>query len=320
MESPKPTALKLSRVEKLSAVVSRCVAGPNSVRPEGEYFVARDLSGLGLSPVDSCPGSTETCEEVCYAIDAEYRTRTDILLQDNYELLLSCENVDEIIGLLDDAVVAYIEDADKHGVPENKRQFRIHWSGDFYSVEYALAWRVVMAKYENIQFYAYTRTFTDDVNVVPILADLPNLDLFLSVDKDNVYKAKPVLEANPDAKVGYLVKYLEEVDELVDILDRREGYRSRPCPENMRRENGIRRLPVISEKGGACSRCTYCIGKPDNWDVVFVDTGYEFEAQNKFDFDGMVPVEFKPRRRRRDRVAQPAGELVTAQVTQDELF
>lgn len=75
----------------------------------------------------------------------------------------------------------------------------------------------------------------------------------------------------------------------------------------MRRENGERKLPVISEKGGACARCTYCIDKSEKWDVVFVKKGLESRAQGRLSFIDQVPVEITPRPKAKRDLARSVG-------------
>ncbi len=303
--------LGLSKVEKLSSEVRRCIAGPDSIaRPPGEYFVPIEPNSFGLPSVDTCPGKTDYCELDCYAIEAEKRTATHEKLQRNLDILESTETQEAMTDKIRGLVGRYVESSTRMEIPEDKRRFRIHWSGDFFSPMYAAAWRTVIEENPGIQFFTYTRSYQEHENAVPMLYGLENLDLFLSVDCENVDRAVEVTAAYPNVRVAYLVDYAEEADELIDKLGRRDNFRQFACPENMRDDKGKRKLPVISSKGGACSRCTYCIGKPLNWDVVFVKEGLVFRPQSELPFD--VPVELITRPRKREKVAQPAGSLVLA--------
>jgi len=307
----KMAELGLSEVEKLSSVVRVCNAAPGSVRTEGEYFVAVEPNSFGIPSVETCPGRTDECESVCYAKESEYRDRTAEKLQRNLDTLHEAETVEAMAEKLRAMVGQYVERANRMGVPDDSRQFRIHWSGDFFSVDYAEAWRIVIEENPDIKFYTYTRSFQPDVNVVPVLAGLENLDLFLSVDNQNVDRASEVLPDYPDVRAAYLVKHFEQAKPLIAKLGREENYRSLPCPENVKDATGKRKLPVISKKGGACSVCTYCIDKPKNWDVIFIDDG---RPQTAMVFDKPVPVELKPRRRTSlSDTAQATGQLVLAE-------
>lgn len=77
------------------------------------------------------------------------------------------------------------------------RWFRIHWDGDFYSLPYAQAWRETVLRYPD-EFWAYTRSFRPELNVVPLLRDVPGLTLYLSVDAANYRDAERVLDQFPE--------------------------------------------------------------------------------------------------------------------------
>lgn len=304
-----PKGLELSRVEKLTSIARLCIAGPNSVRTEGEYFVAIEENGFGIPSVGTCPGRTDYCERDCYAIESEYRTATAVKLQRNLDVLTEAGTVENMTAELMAMVDGYTAQANKLNIPEDERRIRIHWSGDFFSSDYATAWRNTIEANPDKKFWTYTRSFQPDTNVVPILAGLENLDLFLSVDFQNVDEAEKVLPEYPDVRVGYLVDYYEDAEALIEQLGRKEGYRDLACPENMRRDNGERKLPVISEKGGACARCTYCIDKSEKWDVVFVKKGLGSRAQGRLSFIDQVPVKITPRPKARTGLPRLVGSL-----------
>lgn len=309
-ETMNSSGLELSRVEKLTSIARLCIAGPNSVRPEGEYFVAIEENGFGIPSVDTCPGRTDYCEQDCYAIESEYRTATAIKLQRNLDVLNEAGTVENMTAKLMTMVDGYTAQADKLKIPEDERRIRIHWSGDFFSTDYATSWRNTIEANPDKKFWTYTRSFQPDTNVVPILSGLDNLDLFLSVDFQNVDEAEKILDDFPDVRVGYLVDYLEDAEALIDQLGRNEGYKDLACPENMRRENGARKLPVISERGGACARCQYCIDNHDKkWDVIFVKTGLQSRAQGRLSFIDQVPVKITPRPKARHNLPQLVGSL-----------
>lgn len=283
--------------QKLTARVRQAVAKPGSVRPEGVYYVPQDKNSFGIPSVDTCPGRTEYCERDCYAIDTERRSRIAAKLQRNSDALGFCGeplSTDEMASMLGDMIADYLKEADKLGITPEERFYRIHWSGDFFSVEYAQAWRKVIEDNPDLPFYAYTRSFQENVNVVPILAGIPNLDLFMSVDYQNVDRAAEVLAQVTDGvKVAYLADYKYQAQALVDKLGRQDVIK-KACPENMRTKDGRRKLPLISDQGGACFRCGYCINKPDNYDVIFVKKGLndrsQYQPQPEMDFDGWIDL------------------------------
>ncbi len=306
-----------SEVEKLSSIARPCRAGPNSVRPEGLYYVAVEPNGFGIPSIGTCPGRTGYCELDCYALESEKRPATHDKLQDNLDILRKAQTVEGMTERLRELMQDYRKRADVIGVPVNKRRYRIHWSGDFFSEEYAMAWRNVILENPDIVFWTYTRSFQSDVNALPLLSGIANLDFFISVDYQNVDRAEAVLPDYPDVKVAYLVDYEEEALPLIKQLGRERPFRSEPCPENMRDEaTGKRGLPVIGKRGGACAVCTYCIGKPSTWDVVFVKTGRQKRLQGVLAFPEPVQIGRRPPRK---DVPQKAGAMSIRDV-QPDLF
>ncbi|WP_457026980.1 GP88 family protein [Geodermatophilus sp. SYSU D01119] len=141
----------------------------------------------------SCPGATATCGQVCYAgkLEKLYKGVLDVPTS-NMQALLGRDQAGmaELLADMIDDFRADCERADKRGavVP---RDFRIHWDGDFFSLSYAEAWADVIRAALDIRFWAYTRSFDPAaLDVLPVLADLPNLSIYLSVDPDNLEAAK----------------------------------------------------------------------------------------------------------------------------------
>lgn len=311
--------LALSEVEKLTPQARECIAGENSVRPPGPYYVPVVPNAFGLPSVESCPGSTPYCESMCYAIDSERRTATARRLAENFTILREAGTVEGMTAKLTNMIGRYEARADRLGLTVAQRYFRIHWSGDFFSDEYAVAWRNVIENNPDIRFYTYTRSFQPDVNVLPPLSDLGNLELFLSVDPQNVDRAAEVAPDFPNVRIGYLVKYLEEAEALITKMGRLAGYSTIACPENIRDESGKRRLATIDARGGACGRCTYCIKPHDKWDVIFIDSGDEFECSTRRLNLGTLemPVSISSKR---SKIAKPKHELASDLAVQATLF
>lgn len=151
-------------------------------------------------------------------------------------------------------VVDFRADLERHG---GEPIFRIHWDGDFYSLAYARAWAIVIAENPDIRFWAYTRSFRGRVNVVPTLASLENLTLYLSVDRDNAGAARTILRGYPNARAATLTD--TATDGATMLADLGRAY-APACPEN------TRRIPlVLAGRGpngngaGACAACGLCI-------------------------------------------------------------
>ena len=67
------------------------------------------------------------------------------------------------------------------GEKKGEKNYRLHWSGDIPDREYARALGCAIARFPEIRFWGYTRSFF----AVPLLAGLKNLRLYLSVDQVN---------------------------------------------------------------------------------------------------------------------------------------
>lgn len=202
------------------------------------------LSGAG----NSCPGQTKACESVCYAGKLEkifggFRK----VMTDNW---LAVKDADYAILRisLDKVVKDFIKAADKRNA---EKVFRIHHDGDFFSREYASAWAWVIRRNPDVQFWAYTRSFVPACNVTDILAGIPNLTLYLSVDNNNAEWAREITGEFPDILIATLTNTAAEGTEVMREL----GY-SKPgaaCPEV------LGRIPLITVNGGACFSCQLCV-------------------------------------------------------------
>jgi Gene product 88 len=224
----------------------------NSATAGGNVRI-RNAFGILSGSANSCPGATSVCEAVCYAgrMEGQYPNVRKVMTE-NYRIVSTNalgDNVEALQAIVDD----FRADCVKWDAP---MEFRIHHDGDFFSREYALAWCEVILTNPDIQFWAYTRSFVPACNVVDILADIPNLSLYLSVDRDNVREAVKVLRQYPGVKSATLAPTIADAADL-----QRDAGRSRPggaCPEN------VKRIPLITETGGACHNCQLCVvGKSD---------------------------------------------------------
>jgi ferredoxin len=256
------TALKLSRDRKVSP---RGKAQPGGVRA-GRYL-ATVSNSFGLPAGVSCPGKTAFCVS-CYAkrIEAGYTTTADAMAH-NLNLLVEAGTVQAMAELLAEMIDRYRVEADRRELTEYERMFRIHWDGDFFSIDYATAWAVVIHANPDVAFWAYTRSFVEPVNVVPVLAQLPNLALYLSVDDENAAAAAAVATEH-DVLLAYCATDYRSASALAP-QDRQTPV---PCPEN----DG--RLELMNDGVGACVLCGICptarrdimFSTSHRWDVTEV--------------------------------------------------
>lgn len=160
-------------------------------------------------------------------------------LEENTRMLQG-KTEEELVAILTDTVKEFLR---KKGSKEP--YFRLHYSGDFFSEVYAKAWVKVFALFPQVRFWTYTRSFTKELNVIPILAEATNLTLYLSADPVNYTEAVAVLEqfqANPRVAICWLGG------------DPPKDRRWVACPET----SGILKN---TDAQGACSKCRLCVDR-----------------------------------------------------------
>lgn len=230
-------SLRRSKDRKVAADVS----------PSGTVKIANAF-GLPSGKEFSCPGATSVCEKVCYAgkLEKIYAGVRNVMVS-NFDQLKNA-SLDEMVTLLDEMITEFVAECDKKN---GTKKFRIHWDGDFFSAEYASAWASVIREFPDVQFWAYTRTFS----VVSILTGIPNLSLYLSVDRDNLPAAKSIRKENPAVRWAFLGDTNESTKTEMLSMNKKPGA---ICPEN------VKRIPLITPQGGACISCDLCVkGKAD---------------------------------------------------------
>ena len=214
----------------------------NAVTPNGKQASIANTFGLPSGKAYSCPQATSVCETVCYAgkLEKVFKGVRENLLA-NWNQLKDADYL-TMYNLLHEMISDFVKDCDKRGA---EKLFRIHWDGDFFSEEYAEAWRDVICDFEDVQFWAYTRSDF----AVPILQGVPNLGLYFSTDEDNRDKGV-ALKQTHGVKLAYLAKTFAEGKAGMLTIQPKSAI---PCPEN----NG--KVKMISEKGSACVTCSQCV-------------------------------------------------------------
>jgi ferredoxin len=224
----------------------------NAVSPNGKTPTIANTFGLPAGKEYSCPSQTPTCAKVCYAgkLEKIYKGVRNVLLT-NWDQLKDATR-DEMIVLLDEMIKDFKKDCDKRGAD---KLFRIHWDGDFFSDEYAYAWKHVVNNNKDVQFWVYTRVPTAAI----ILNGIENLSLYFSTDKDNTDHAKNM------AVLGIRLAYLADTFALGQAdMKAMIGKVGGKCPEN------AKRIPLISTNGSACVSCGLCVYSKA--DIVFSST------------------------------------------------
>lgn len=222
--------------------------------PNGKGVRVNNAFGLPAGRNYSCPGATPLCEKVCYAgrIEKQYKAFMAVMLA-NYNALVNA-SFDSMVDMLSAMMQEFIAECEKKNVP---KYFRIHHDGDFFSVEYAGAWAKVIRNTPEVTYWVYTRSFTQNLNVVPYLVDLPNLNVLLSVDEYNKDEAAIVAAAFPTVAIAVLDETFAEAAETSRVI-RGNAKPGAACPEL------TKAIPLISDKGGACFACGLCTTKRDS--------------------------------------------------------
>ena len=222
----------------------------NLVTPNGKQASIANTFGLPAGKAYSCPGATSVCESVCYAgkLEKVFPTVKKNLLH-NWSLLKDADG-ETMVRLLNEMITEFKADCVKREAP---MLFRIHWDGDFFNDTYAYAWKVVIDKHPEIQFWVYTRV----KSAALILKDVSNLSLYFSADSENV-KTAVDLKINSGVRMAYLAKNFAigqaDVKEMI-------GRPAAKCPENNKQ------IPLISQQGSACVSCSLCVYSKS--DIVF---------------------------------------------------
>lgn len=221
---------------------------------KGGSVKIKNTFGLPAGALFSCPGMTTACESVCYARRTEKQyVGVDSLVKHNWELVNSASLI-VMISLLSGMIDEFRADCEKHNAD---KVFRIHWDGDFFSIDYAEAWATVIRNNPDIQFWVYTRSFVPALNVIPTIAGIDNLAVYLSVDEFNRAYVAGIISEFPSVRLATLTDYSDEGIEIVRA-ERDTMAPGAACPEN------LKQIPLITPEGGACFSCGLCItGKAD---------------------------------------------------------
>ena len=214
----------------------------------GKQSLIKNAFSLPSGKAFSCPGATGVCETICYAgrIEKQYPAFLAVAMH-NWELLKDA-SLDVMIDLLSEMITEFVNECEKHNVP---KLFRWHADGDIFSATYAEAIEAVCLEFPDVHFWIYTRSF----EYVGFITSIPNLSVYLSVDKENLNAGLLCAADNPGVKMAYLGETFNEGKEIFETLT---GVPGGKCPEN------AKQIPLITEKGGACVTCGLCIfGKAD---------------------------------------------------------
>jgi hypothetical protein len=160
----------------------------------------------------------------------------------NNTLLLRDKTEEEMVPILRNTVLKWLLNGGY-----KQQYFRLHYSGDFFSEEYARAWVKVIKEFPTVRFWVYTRSFdvtkAPFINVIPIIAECKNLAVYLSCDQVNYKVAmNQVIEWNNVGLAFMGNNVPEELSEAKKFVQ---------CPE-------ITKKIKNDKDAGACSKCKLC--------------------------------------------------------------
>lgn len=220
----------------------------NLPTPNGKRSALANTFGLPSGKQYSCPGATSVCEKICYAgkLERIFPSVRDTLLH-NWNLLKDAD-YDTMVSLLDDMITAFEFECKAR---DAEQMFRIHWDGDFFSDTYARAWRDVIEKHTDTQFWVYTRV----PSAVRWLDGIANLSLYFSTDDENKSSVAYLRTEGVKVRVAYLADTFADAKDTMLSLTGKVGAK---CPEN------LGSIPLITTEGSACATCRLCVdGKVD---------------------------------------------------------
>lgn len=297
---PTDERLKLSRDRKVSPIgydggmMTRQSRNGKPGRQVPRGMVAKMQNSFGIPAGTSCPGKTSFCLS-CYADNSEtYFPNVGKAMRHNWAMLekyYAEHGMAGYIALLREAMGRFRRSFDYQGLPEEQRIFRIHWDGDFFSMQYAAAWTQIIHENPDVKYWAYTRSFGEPLNVLPALRHHPNLALYLSIDAENHAAAVDAVAAEPWVRQALCATDYRSARAL--HIPRPDGQRTVACPEN------ALEVPLMSDDGvGACVACGLCVrGRRD---ILFSTSHVEdvLYGQTMFDWPEPepTPVTIGPRR------------------------
>jgi hypothetical protein len=183
----------------------------------------------------TCPGASDYCAIICYAKTGFFNMpRVRNAYDSNFEASQHPHFVPAMIQAITD-------------IGDDK--FRIHASGDFYSVAYIQAWQAIAEAMPHVTFFGYTRSWNVPglVNALEVLRALPNVQLFASLD-----------DSMPDAPIGWRIAYMEGTQRLT----------YKPSGK-LALLKGMVCLEQVGKKPD-CASCGYCFIKKAG-DVEFIE-------------------------------------------------
>ncbi len=186
----------------------------------------------------TCPGSTDECEEVCYA--------------------------KRIVGIVQDVYETNSLSADVPPIPAEAKLLRLHVSGDFDTVTYIQNWIGRPLERPDVIMWVYTRSWRvpELLPALEQLRALPNVQMFASLDKSCTDMPPTGWRRSwmndGDKRIGEKIDVVGLDNPLWNEHNRKtfDGSFTYTCPEETGRK-------------ATCEECRYCFDGKIN-DVTFL--------------------------------------------------
>ena len=138
----------------------------------GNHKLGPNIFSWSLPPILSCPGRSSLCQSVCYGLRAHFTLPAiGIRLRANLQHAMASDFPERVCRQLRRLWAQVV---------------RVHVVGDFFTPEYAEAWIKIARRCEQVEFFAYTRSWRC-AELLPLLLDLEslqNFQVFASCDRE----------------------------------------------------------------------------------------------------------------------------------------
>lgn len=161
-----------------------------------------------------CPGASDVCRSVCYALKSRYLfTAVQERLAWNLEQCLRDDFVDRMVHEIRCKGVLVL---------------RVHVAGDFFDEQYSRKWLGIMRKAPKVRYYWYTRSWRIEAieRVLREMAQLRQVRGWYSVDAETGVPAS----VPPGIRIAYLQTEPGEQPELADLVFRTRRVRKERQP------------------------------------------------------------------------------------------
>ena len=209
---------------------------------EGNTKLGMLIWGWSIPALHTCPGASEVCKLVCYAMTGFFVMPSVEKAHDTN--LRATRSKEFVPWMIQQIKLNFV------------RVVRIHVAGDFYNRQYIKRWLKIVRSCPDVKFYAYTRSWAK-VEFLDLLIELgrePNMTLYFSWDRSMSF---------PPKRKGIRTCYLSQDD--TDFPRRKTDLVFRDDPQTPMKHDPVGNLicPYDNEmsRGVNCSLCGICWNK-----------------------------------------------------------